>query len=155
MFSISDLTESVQWPLTMNIVITKYRPLKTTKNYSTRTISNVKEVVDNRVRIVHDLKTNSVITAWLLLRNNLKTQFSVSADETLELATLLADQNLEYEDFHLVLSKICTKERPCFSNRSTKGLSLYYCLRTILTPKVYWFLPTCMGSIPMRGLIYN
>ena len=44
-------------------VINKYHSLKTTRNYATRTINDVKEVVDDRVSVVHDLKTDSVITA--------------------------------------------------------------------------------------------
>ena len=61
MFSIRELTESVQCPLTLKNVIAKYRSLKTIKNYATRTISNVKEVADDRVRPARDLKSDSVI----------------------------------------------------------------------------------------------
>ena len=42
-------------------VVAKYQSLKTMRNYATRTISDVKEVVDDRVKIVRDLKTDSVI----------------------------------------------------------------------------------------------
>ena len=143
MFSINDLTESVRWPLTLNSVIDKYCPLKTIRNYATRTISDVKEVA---------LETDSMITTWHFLRNNPKTQVSASADKTSESATLLADQKLASEDFHLVLSKICTKGRPCFSDKSTKECSICCSLHTLPTPKAYWILPTSMGSIPTLGL---
>ena len=45
-----------------------------------RTISDVKEVADDRVAVIRDLKTDSVIITRLPLPDDLKTQDSATAD---------------------------------------------------------------------------
>ena len=46
-----------------------------------RTIGKVKDVVDDRVAVVRDLKTDSVITTRLPLPDDLKIQDSATADD--------------------------------------------------------------------------
>ena len=68
-----------------------------------RTISDVKEVADDRVAVVRDLKTDSVITTRLPLPDDLKTQDSATADNLNYQRLLSADQSLASEDLLFVL----------------------------------------------------
>jgi len=56
---------------------------------------------DDRVVVVRDLKTDSVITTQLLLPDALKIQDSATADELNIQRLLSADQSLAFEDFFM------------------------------------------------------
>ena len=148
-----EFAESVQWPLIDESVIAKYRSWRQEEVTHQKTINDVKEVADDRVKVVRDLNTDSVITTWLLLRDDQKMQVSATAEETSRLSNPYSEiRSLHLKISNYILSQICTKGRPCFSDRSTKELSLYCSLHTMPAPKAYWFLTNPNRSTSMGGI---
>ena len=90
-----------------------------------RTISNVKEVADDRVAVVRDLKTDSVITTQLLLPDDLKIQDSATADELNIQRLQFADQSLALEDLFICLLTYLHKDHYAFMIDDTRNVFHY------------------------------
>ena len=115
-------------------------PWRQEKFNATRTISDVKEVVDDRVSVVRDLKTDSVITTWLLQRYDQRIQVLATAEETSKLNDLYSlIRNLHPKISRFVSPQSCTKGQPCFSDRWYKR-------------NVFFIVPSIPCQPPKAGL---